>query len=192
MRITGGSARAILLSCPKKSTVRPTTDAIRLAIFSALAAAGRDCRGAHFVDLFAGVGSYGLEAMSRGAGSGIFVERDRDCCKAIQKNLAAVCRAARCDQKSFSIRCRNAFSLVATDGPDLLFCDPPYELLRQEPTRYIELLARHLCAASPGAVAILEFPSDLEITLPEPLRQLKTINRSGGRDSPCALFIGVS
>ncbi|MDR0678728.1 MAG: RsmD family RNA methyltransferase [Puniceicoccales bacterium] len=191
MRITGGAARGILLACPQKSALRPATDALRLAIFSALAAAGKDCRATHFVDFFAGVGSYGLEALSRGARSGVFVERDRECCDAIRRNLAAVCCAARSDQKFFPIRCGDAFSLSPSDDPGLLFCDPPYELLRREPIRYLDLLASHLRAARPDAVAVLELPSDAKITLPEPLRPWKTIGKSGGRGSPCALFIGV-
>ena len=74
MRITGGLARSIPLILPKGDAVRPATDALRQAVFSSLAAR---VAGARFLDLFAGSGAYGLEALSRGASSGVFVEKRR-------------------------------------------------------------------------------------------------------------------
>src|SRR5580658_3909094 len=72
VRISGGLARGIELAVPRGGAVRPATDGMRQAVFSSL---GSRVEGARFVDLFAGSGAYGLEALSRGASGGTFVER---------------------------------------------------------------------------------------------------------------------
>ena len=90
MRISGGAARGIELQVPRGDTVRPATDGMRQAVFSSL---GARTAGARFVDLFAGSGAYGLEAFSRGAGGGSFVERNAKACACLRRNIAAVCRS---------------------------------------------------------------------------------------------------
>src|SRR5436190_17400994 len=90
MRITGGQARGIPLTLPKGDAVRPATDAMRQAVFSSLAAR---VAGARFLDLFAGSGAYGLEALSRGAAGGTFVEKDARTAEFIHRNIAAVCKS---------------------------------------------------------------------------------------------------
>src|SRR5258708_32993696 len=72
MRISGGIARGITLATPKGDATRPATDGMRQAVFSSL---GASVVGARFLDLFAGSGAYGLEALSPGAASGVFVEQ---------------------------------------------------------------------------------------------------------------------
>ncbi|MEO0415627.1 MAG: RsmD family RNA methyltransferase, partial [Verrucomicrobiota bacterium] len=83
MRIITGSARGMTIQVPPVTT-RPTTDRVREAIFSSL---GPCCDGAKVLDLFAGSGSLGLEALSRGAESAIFVEESRKATAVINKNL---------------------------------------------------------------------------------------------------------
>ena len=73
VRVIAGSARSIELSFPKGTKIRPTTDAMREALFSSLADEVEDCR---FADIYAGCGSVGIEALSRGAQSCAFVEKD--------------------------------------------------------------------------------------------------------------------
>ena len=90
MRISGGLARGIELSVPKGDAVRPATDGMRQAVFSSL---GPRVAGARFVDLFAGSGAYGLEAFSRGASGGTFVEQNAKAAACLRKNIAAVCRS---------------------------------------------------------------------------------------------------
>jgi 16S rRNA (guanine966-N2)-methyltransferase len=90
MRIAGGLARGIVLKSVKNDRLRPPTGYLREAIFSSFG----DCVvGSRFLDLFAGTGSYELEALSRGANSGVFVESNREVAVAIEENLAAVCRS---------------------------------------------------------------------------------------------------
>ena len=91
MRITGGAACGIQLAAPKGDGTRPATDQMREALFSSL---GTRIEGARIADLFAGTGSYGLEAMSRGASGGIFVENSSVVVACLKKNLSAVSKAA--------------------------------------------------------------------------------------------------
>src|SRR6201993_1046499 len=84
MRVIAGSAGGVRLAVPKHG-VRPTMDRVKAAIFSSL---GEAIIGARVLDLFAGSGALGIEALSRGAASATFVENDRRCAEAIETNLA--------------------------------------------------------------------------------------------------------
>src|SRR5690625_7617635 len=89
MRITGGGARGISLLTAKGSGVRPATDRLRESVFSSL---GSFVQNAQFIDLFAGSGAYGLEAWSRGAVGGYFVEKDRNSLRFLTQTIASVVR----------------------------------------------------------------------------------------------------
>ena len=90
MRISGGLARGITLAVPKGEVTRPATDGMRQSVFSSLASA---VPGARFLDLFAGSGAYGLEALSRGAVGGVFVEQNPRAVACVRKNIEAVCKS---------------------------------------------------------------------------------------------------
>ncbi len=131
MRITGGTAKGHTLKGPGKKhrALRPTTDRVREAVFSILA---DHVIGANVLDLFAGTGSYGLEALSRGAGSVVFVDRDRKALEILAHNLRhcfpdASARAFQLDlSRSSSLSCLHSH-LLAQSSFDLIFLDPPYE-----------------------------------------------------------------
>lgn len=119
MRIIAGKAGSIPLQVPKSLT-RPTTDRVRESIFSSL---GESIIDAAVLDLFAGSGSLGIEALSRGAQSAIFVDTSREACEIINQNLekaklpGGTTRSG--DVRSFlSSRMKGEF--------DLIFADPPY------------------------------------------------------------------
>lgn len=120
MRVVAGSAGGIQLAVPKRG-VRPTMDRVKAAIFSSLA---DHIIGARVLDLFAGSGALGIEALSRGAGSVLFVEQDRQSTAAIAKNLARTRLQGR-------VRQQDVFDFLRQfDSPqsfDLIFADPPYE-----------------------------------------------------------------
>lgn len=128
MRIIAGSAGSIPLRVPKSLT-RPTTDRVREAMFSAL---GDLVSGADVLDLFAGSGSLGIEALSRGAGSAVFIESSDAACKAITGNLEKAHlkggRVLRQDVPSF-------LSRAVPGTVDLIFADPPYA--RDDDTRQV-------------------------------------------------------
>ncbi|HEX7549778.1 MAG TPA: RsmD family RNA methyltransferase, partial [Candidatus Methylomirabilis sp.] len=84
MRISAGEHRGRRLHSPKGSRTRPTSDLLRQAIFNVL---GSEIRGARVLDLFAGTGAMGLEALSRGAATATFVERDRGALESLHANL---------------------------------------------------------------------------------------------------------
>ncbi len=126
MRITGGAARGIVLSVDKSHGVRPATDRMREALFSSL---GSLVEGALFLDLFAGSGSYGLEALSRGAAGGTFIERDSRVTRVLNTNLQAVCKSIGHNISNCEILQMDVFQLkeLSPEKFDLIFADPPYQ-----------------------------------------------------------------
>ena len=186
MRITGGAARGIRIGCAKNFASRPSTDAMRAAVFSSLAAMGKSMEGARFADIFAGSGAYGLEAISRGARSGVFIELSASNCSQIRANIEAVTAAIAVGRWNFKVCCGNAFSIGI--GPfDILFADPPYKMLLEETARCMALIGKRLAAAGCGAVALLEAPSELEIPEQQALTLIYTVGRKRGRGSPMVL-----
>jgi len=120
MRVIAGSAGGIRLAVPKRC-VRPTMDRVKAAIFSSL---GDAIIEAHVLDLFAGSGALGIEALSRGAASAIFVEDGRQSAEVIEKNLART-KLKGC------VRDQDVFDFLRhrpnTEKFEIIFADPPYE-----------------------------------------------------------------
>jgi 16S rRNA (guanine966-N2)-methyltransferase len=120
MRVIAGSAGGIILDVPKRG-VRPTMDRVKAAIFSSL---GELVIGARVLDLFAGSGGLGIEALSRGAASAVFVDSDRRAVETIERNLA------RASVKG-AVYCRDAFDFLGIDRSgkefEIIFADPPYD-----------------------------------------------------------------
>ena len=123
MRVGGGEARGRRLKGAAVSGVRPTTERVRAAIFNILAV--EQYRERLALDLFAGTGSLGIEALSRGAARADFVERDRRQCAVIRENLAAAGFAERAD-----VRQGDAIRSLASlpGGYGLALLDPPYRM----------------------------------------------------------------
>ncbi|MCS6771230.1 MAG: 16S rRNA (guanine(966)-N(2))-methyltransferase RsmD [Kiritimatiellae bacterium] len=119
MRITSGLLRGRQIQVPRG--IRPTQDRVRQAIFSAL---GESVVGARVLDLFAGSGSLGLEAISRGAARVIWVEVDPAAASIIRRNVAGLCTGAG------SVVCADVFLWLRRahlEPFDLVFADPPYD-----------------------------------------------------------------
>src|SRR4051794_7791924 len=100
MRISGGAARGIPLVTPKGDLTRPATDGMRQSVFSSL---GAIVNGARFLDLFAGSGAYGLEAVSRGAAGGVFVEQNPKVAACVRQNIEAVCKSVGRDSRDLIV-----------------------------------------------------------------------------------------
>jgi 16S rRNA (guanine966-N2)-methyltransferase len=118
VRIVAGEFRGRRLAAPRGVRTRPTADRVREALFSMLG----DVSGARVLDLYAGSGALGIEALSRGAGSAVFVERDPRAVAAIERNLESLGleqEVLRQDAVRFLARAKGTF--------DLVFCDPPYD-----------------------------------------------------------------
>jgi 16S rRNA (guanine966-N2)-methyltransferase len=160
MRISGGGARGIPLVVPKGDAVRPATDGMRQAVFSSL---GARVVGARFLDLFAGSGAYGLEALSRGAASGIFVEQNAKAAACVRQNISAVCKSLGRDAHELTVLQADARSVpLSGEVPDLVFIDPPYEIISEiAPTLFARLA--EVLTPKPDALIVFELPGELEL-----------------------------
>jgi 16S rRNA (guanine966-N2)-methyltransferase len=119
LRVISGSAGGLHLKSPKRYTLRPTQDRIRQVIFSSLAEVVPEAR---VLDLYAGTGSFGIEALSRGAASATFVEKEKEAIECIRENLA------HCHLQG-DVRQADAMTFLegkSAQPYDLIFADPPY------------------------------------------------------------------
>lgn len=121
MRVIAGQWRGRPLVAPKGDATRPTADRTREALFSMLTSRLGSFDGLAVADLFAGSGALGIEALSRGAGSCLFVEQDGAALDALKANLARV--GARGDVRASSVLALGP----ATAALDLIMMDPPYD-----------------------------------------------------------------
>ncbi len=122
MRIIGGTRRSLPLKTPKGTNTRPTTDRIKETLFNMLQ---QSLPQARFLDLFAGSGGIGLEALSRGASYAVFIENNKEALSCIQANIAFTkftnqAKVMNCDVL------RGLYSLEGEEPFDLIFMDPPY------------------------------------------------------------------
>lgn len=164
MRISGGIARGIPLLVPKGDAVRPATDGMRQAVFSSLGARVIEAR---FLDLFAGSGAYGLEALSRGAQGGVFVEQNARTVACLRQNITAVCKSLRRDESGLTVIQSDA-TTVPTGGsqtPDLVFIDPPYEMITAVVPRLFARLSA-LLAGKSDALVFFEAPGEITVSAP--------------------------
>jgi len=121
MRVIAGKARGVRLKAPPKRLIRPTTSLVKEAIFSILESS--DGYWGRVLDLYAGSGALGLEALSRGAEWADFVDKSRKCCDVIKRNLD---EAGLLDRAHIYCRSANKVVTFLTDCYDIVFMDPPY------------------------------------------------------------------
>ena len=122
MRIVAGEWRGRKLTAPPGEATRPTADRTRETLFSMLVSRLGSFEGLAVADLFAGSGALGLEALSRGAATCLFVEQDAAAIRSLRANIAALRAAERCE-----VRAASVLALGPAKAPlDLLLLDPPY------------------------------------------------------------------
>ena len=129
MRISGGKARGIPLRVGKTIGLRPASEANRERLFSSIGEKIINCM---VLDLFAGSGSYGLEALSRGAKSVTFVEKNRSVIKDLKINTANTLKSAQLESMAAKIETRDVLEFLknkSTEAYDIIFLDPPYSEL---------------------------------------------------------------
>jgi 16S rRNA (guanine966-N2)-methyltransferase len=159
MRVVAGRYGGRRLAAPKGTDVRPTSDRVREALFSIL---GTRVEGAHVLDLFAGSGALGIEALSRGAAEATFVDSSASAVRAVRQNLESLAaEGATVDRADARVFARTA--LQAGRQYDLVFLDPPY--------RQAEALGRELAEAiaallAPGGVVVSESDRRKPLELP--------------------------
>ena len=120
MRVITGKARGVQLKTPDGMLTRPTTDRVKEALFSIIQF---EIPTARVLDLFGGTGQLGIEALSRGAKSAVFVDQREDACRLIRENLKRTrleqdAKVVRSDYLDYLKRCKETF--------DIIFLDPPY------------------------------------------------------------------
>ena len=146
MRVVAGSLRGRHVIAPEGESTRPTTDRARQATFNSLDSFGFVDE-AKVVDLFAGSGAMGIEALSRGAASCAFVEGDRKALDAIRQNIATLELGERTSVISGDVMT----AVVAMRNVDLVLADPPYDF--ENWSRLLEIL---LSVLAPGGVVVAE------------------------------------
>jgi 16S rRNA (guanine(966)-N(2))-methyltransferase RsmD len=160
MRVVAGAYGGRRLTAPPGDATRPTSDRVREALFSVLGASVQDAR---VLDLFAGSGALGIEALSRGAASAVFVDRSPRAVEAVRANLAALGIEAEVHRVEARAWLRTASARA--DTYDLVFLDPPYRRAGELGRELSEGVAAVL---APGARVITESDrrDPLELGLP--------------------------
>jgi 16S rRNA (guanine966-N2)-methyltransferase len=160
MRIIAGSRKGARIFAPRGVETRPTGDRVREAAFNLIGPVRVE--GARVLDLFAGSGAMGLEALSRGAAEAVFVESDRAACRAINRNLDKLRLAPAI------VLCQDAITAVRADAAagrryDLVLVDPPYEMFSSLQNNLNPHLPQIL---EPDGLLVVETPAREEPELP--------------------------
>ncbi len=158
MRITGGVLRGRRLSCPLGRIVRPTTDRVREALFDILSSRYIESwEKVRVADLFAGTGALGLEALSRGARTCLFVEKNRGVLEVLRKNLA-LAKGLNCKVRLIPA---DVYSFLKRTWKDedgfranLVFADPPYA--KGHMKRLLTALSRDVSLFQDKAIMVIE------------------------------------
>lgn len=183
MRVISGTARGRQLQAPKDMRVRPTSDRVKEALFSILSSRLGDFTDMRVLDIFAGTGSLGIEALSRGAGYGVFIDNHRDSALLIQKNL----QLTRLEEKARVILQEVTLALRALEKKEtffhLVFLDPPYRVGLTEKT--LTILADSPLIG-PATVVVAEFASQED--LPRRFGRLEEADRRIYGDTALSLL----
>ena len=161
MRIIAGTHRGTTIHAPRGLATRPTGDRVREAAFNLIGPVDD----ARVLDLFAGSGAMGLEALSRGAADAVFVDSDRDACRTIERNLEKLRLRA-------TVLCRDARQVLAGEAAagrryDLVLVDPPYEMFSNLTTTLGAYLPS---VVADGGLVVVETAAKDEPDLPLTLR----------------------
>jgi 16S rRNA (guanine966-N2)-methyltransferase len=170
MRVIAGSRKGHKLAAPRGCDTRPTSDRVRENVFNLVGPVD----GARVLDLFAGSGALGIEALSRGATSAVFVERDPDAVRTIERNLDRL-RLTGARVVHGDVLHTIAQEAIAGAKYDLVLVDPPYGMLNDIQPR----LARHLppLVAAYGVI-VVETDARSEPELPLPVRTSRTYGQT--------------
>ena len=156
MRVISGKARGVVLKTPQGLQTRPTADRVKEALFSIIQF---DLPGTRVLDLFGGTGQLGIEALSRGAKSAVFVDMQDSACKLIRENLKKTklddcAQVVRADYMTYLSGCREKF--------DIVFLDPPYaEIFLENSLKKLS----EIDILESGAIIVAERPAEKELSL---------------------------
>ena len=188
MRVIAGSAKGVLLCSPKGNKTRPIPDNVKESLFNILAEIIPDSR---VLDLYAGTGAVGIEALSRGAKSCLFVENGTFAIQAIEKNI----NAAKLLNRSVIVRC-DVLKIIPfleqnTDGIDIVFACPPYPLV--DSISYREKLLILLSGlfekdiVCPGGIVVFQYRK-ITLEVPQGASFLKLYDTRSYRETQISFF----
>jgi 16S rRNA (guanine966-N2)-methyltransferase len=174
MRVIGGEFRSRRLKTPHGDSVRPTPDRLREALFNILAPR---IEGVIFLDAYAGCGSVGIEALSRGARRAIFLEKSRAALRCLEDNITALDIAERSE-----IHPGNAAPVITRFDADVVFLDPPY------PRESEYALCLDALGQAPRPLIIVQHSSKFTHHLKEIYGQLKRVRLLSQGDNSLSFF----
>jgi len=170
MRVVAGTYKGRRLAAPPGRRTRPTADRVREALFSRIVALEGEPSDLSVLDLYAGSGALGIEAISRGAAHSTFVESDRRACETVRRNLAALEAQDRASVVCSDVRGAVRRGLCG-EPFGLLFLDPPYRIRKSEVRGLVETLAARGALAT-GALVVWEHDAASAAEWPEGFEDL--------------------
>ncbi len=184
MIITGGAARGIRLKIRKSDTIRPAMGRMREAVFSSL---GPGIIESEYLDLYAGSGAYGLEALSRGASGGVFIEKDHRTIGYLHENISSVCKSLGLKQSPCDVIEMDVFKWIPINKQrfDFIFVDPPYDIINKR-MELIFALAQSCLSNKASSRLIFEAPGEL-VLKGQGWEQVKKLGK-GRHESTVSLF----
>jgi 16S rRNA (guanine(966)-N(2))-methyltransferase RsmD len=176
MRITTGRYKGRQMKMP--AGIRPTQDKVRKALFDILG----DIQGLSFLELFAGSAAVGLEALSRGVKQAVFAEKDRQCLRVIEDNLAGIKLS---DYQIIRADAQNAVKKLNTEGKkfNIIFLDPPY--YKDMAKKTLQTLSSYDILSRTGFIIVQHFKKD---NLPESLGDLALFRQSRYGDTILSFY----
>ena len=158
-RVVAGKFRGIILDAPKGDNTRPTGDKVKEALFSIIQ---NRVPGCDFIDLFAGTGGIGIEALSRGASSVVLVEKAGQACGVIKSNLSKLRLGEDDDIVLMKAGYDAALLTLAEEGKkfDIIFMDPPYRMAEKAAAAACDIITGH-DLLNDGGILIVELSSEL-------------------------------
>jgi 16S rRNA (guanine966-N2)-methyltransferase len=178
VRIVGGTFRGRRLNYHGDPTVRPMKHRTREAIFNLVSTA---CAGRHAVDLFAGTGALGLEALSRGAVSATFIEKHVPSARVVEQNIRLLDVEDRAELliTSAFLWAKRDLPTAARDQSWIVFCSPPYAFYRERQDEMLDLLHRIQTHAPAGSILIVEADDQADF---EAIRGAAALSGTGSWD----------
>ncbi len=174
MRVIGGEFRSRKLKAPAGDSIRPTPDRLREALFNILAPR---IAGQVFLDAYAGSGSVGIEALSRGARRAIFIEKSRAALRSLRDNIASLGIQERCEVHSES-----AATIITRFDAEIVFLDPPYPR-EMEYVRCLEALGAH-----PKTLVLVQHASKFTTHLAERYGALQRVRLVSQGDNSLSFY----
>lgn len=191
MQIIAGKFKGHKINAPKGSETRPTSGRLRETVFNILQ---NEIEGTHFLDLFAGSGAMGLEALSRGAAKATFVDQNRTSIRTIEKNIERLALKDQANLICDEVLKTLAFFHKTRQQFDLIFVDPPYALVGKSIEETPPLSSKVLSAIdqyqllAPGGILLIEESKHIDLET-IPLQHLAFKNKRSTGKTTLTQFI---